>query len=147
MIARNLVLRKEIVEGKCFDCGKLVPLIHKHHPNRPAPETMALCPTCHIRRHRANGDSAIPITQYLSEKQREIVLSHGEQERAELDALELKFEQRRTKIRDKYSSRRLRLIKKLCGNPNYTLLNYPYPIWNLHFFKYLRPKEVSIGPV
>ena len=127
------------MEGQCFDCGKVVPRIHKHHPCRSDPGTMSLCPSCHIQRHKAH-EGTIPITQYLSEEQLEIVFSNDEQEEAELEALELKAEQHRAKIRDKYTLRRLRLIRKLIGDvPNYTLINYPYPIWNLHFFKYLQP--------
>ena len=39
------------MKGKCEDCGEVVEIIHNHHKSYDPPETVALCPKCHSKRH------------------------------------------------------------------------------------------------
>jgi len=136
------------MEGKCFDCGRIVPHIHRHHPYPSAPETMLLCPVCHRRRHTC-GKETIPWTDYLIPEQAEKLYALIDKENAELEAskhlfekkLQKKLQARETKIEEKYRRKRLVLIKRLLPDTkSYTTINYPFPIWTLRFFNCLQPK-------
>ena len=135
--------------GVCFDCGGSG-VIYQHHLNRPDPATIPLCPRCHKRRHTVLMGS-IPLSQYLNREQRNTYMMLMMTKTAEISALESKYEnifkRLRVAIEARYHTKALTLFKQYLGSvlPDYALVNYPKPIWNLSFFEYHKPKRAANG--